>query len=290
MTVQYLRKVRVTLATRVSEEEGVKKDFFRAYTRQTVIENLKVTFSITKNLRKEPNPASITIHNLAEQTRAEFLSYPAHITLSAGYEGDMGVIYKGDVRPQGASNRHEGTEWLTTVECGTGARAFRHGRVSQSFRAGTDLKTLVSSAAKSMGLKLPEKGTDAKEFISQIAQGVTLEGPSQSQMETLLNAKGFSHSVQDDQLQIYRIGEARTEEAIVISPDTGMVGSPEFEAPSGKKKKTVLRVKTLLDRSLEPRKLIQVRSRSINGNFRILSVAHTGDTHGQAWYSEIEAS
>lgn len=290
MSLLFDRRARVTLASKLgSISEDSEGRFFNAFTHETKIENLKISFSIVKSLKKEPNSGSITIHNLAKRTRAEFQTLPAHITLAAGYGDDIETVYKGDILPGGARSRKEGTEWITETQAGTGAGSFKNARVSKSFRAGTDLKTILKETAKAAGLKLPSSIDDAKEMISQIATGVTLDGLSSKEMDKILKPHGFGYSVQDDQLQILKGDELNRAEAIIVSPDHGMVGSPELGTPEAKGKPPILRVRMFLEPALSPGGLLQVRSRDITGDFRMLRIVHTGDTHAQPWYSEIEA-
>ena len=288
MSQLFDRKVKLVLASNLDPEKWeVDGRFFRAFTRETTIGELRMAFRIEKSLKKQPNKCEITINNLVRRTRAEFQTSPAHIAFSAGYAGTVKQLYKGDILY--APSRKEGTEWLTEVQAGTGAQAFRHGRVSQTFKAGTDLKTLVVRAAKSMGLSVPKSIQEGKEMLSKIRSGVTLDGLSHREMSRLLDAKGLGWSVQDDQLQIIRDGDTNKAQAIVISPELGMIGSPEMGTPEAKGKAPILKVKTLLDGDITPGGLLQVNSRDITGNFKILRVIHVGDTHGQPWYSEVEA-
>lgn len=288
MSVLFDRKVKVTLASNLgSVSFDSAGRFFNAFTRSTNIEDLRVSFTIEKSLMREPNSCKFVINNLAKDTRAEFQSLPAHVSLSAGYGSDIKELFKGDII-HGAS-RHDAPEWLTEVQCGTGATSFKHGRVSKSFRVGTDVRTLIKEVASGMGLKVPGSVDGAKEFLTQLKSGISLDGLSAKEMTRILKPRGFSFSVQDDQLQIIKTDELNRAEAIIVSADHGMIGSPELGTPESKGKSPILKVRMLLEPFLIPGGLIQLRARNIQGNFKLLRVIHTGDTHGQSWYSDLEA-
>jgi len=176
------------------------------------------------------------------------------------------------------------------VQAGTGAAGHRSGRISRTYRAGTDFKTVVRDIAESNGLKIPASAADVQEFLGKLSTGITLNGPSSKEMHRILGAKGFSHSIQDDQLQLLKDGDVSKARAIVCSEATGMLGSPELGTPEAKGKPPVLTVRMWLEPELSPGGLLSVASRDIRGAFKILRVTHTGDNRGKPWYSDVEAT
>lgn len=286
MSDRFDRRVRVTVASRLS---GVKEEepgrFFNAFTQLTTIEDLRVSFEITKTLKKDPNTAKIVVYNLSEKNRAEFHVKPAHITLEAGYAGDLRQIYKGDITHGGS--RREPPEWLTTAQCGTGANAIKHARFNRSFKKGS-LLSMAKQTAKSMGLKMPTNVESAKELLTGSFTGFSLSGSSMTSLRKLM-PKEFDVSIQDDQLVILKRGDTRLAEAVVISQETGMIGSPELGPPRDKGKAPILTARMLLAPDLIAGGLVQVRSRQIKGDFKVLQVKHTGDVRERPWYSDIEA-
>jgi hypothetical protein len=280
--------VRVTVASRLrGEVKGKAGRFFNAYTQLTTIEDLRVQFDILKTLKKDANSASIVITNLSERNRAEFQTLPAHVTLDAGHEGDIRTIFKGDI--QDGKSRRDGTEWMTDIAAGTGSNAIKFARINRSFKVGANVRDMMKATADSMGLKLPKNAEDAREFLTTIENGVSLQGPSMEQLSKMVHPHGFSASIQDDQLVLLREGDTNLVRAVVVSQSTGMIGSPELGTPEAKGKAPILSTKMLLSPDIMPGGLIQVQSRTISGNFKVLEVRHTGDTHGQPWYSEIQA-
>jgi hypothetical protein len=285
VTRLYNRQVVVTLARPVAEGP---QGFFRQQPNAIVVRDLRVQFSLEKNLEKDPNTCEVTISNMSEATRAEVQRKPLHVRLEAGYDGQLERLFAGDLR--WAQSKLAGTDWETSLSLGDGERALRHARVTRSFRAGIDVKTVLQETAASMGLRLPKSVQDAKELLGQFSGGLTLHGPSQAEMERLLKPRGMGYSVQDGQLQILRAGEARVEQAAIISQDTGLIGTPELGAPKEPGKPPVLTLTTLLYPRLTPGGRIQVEARSVRGLFRVTMVRHEGDTHGDSWTTSMEAT
>ena len=75
-----------------------------------------------------------------------------------------------------------------------------------------------------------------------------------------------------------------------IAQDTGMVGSPAMGAPTEEGGPPVLTVTSLLRPDLRLRGRVTVESKATTGQFVCQRVIHQGDTHGQQWYTMIEAT
>lgn len=279
MTRLFNRSVAVTLA----KPEG----FFVQRPNAIVIKNLRVAFSIEKHTGSEPNTCTATVTNLSEGSRNEFKTKPLYVRVEAGYDGELQRIFSGDVR--WVESMRDGVDWQTRFQLGDGDRAYRHARVARSFKPGTKLEKAVLETARAFGVDLPRSIMGAREFATEFVSGITLQGPAQREMTRLLRPHNMEWSFQDGKIQVLRKSEGRGEAAAIISQDTGMVGTPEFGAPSEKGKAPTLTVRTLLYPSITPGGLIQVDSKSVRGVFKVERLVHEGDTHGDEWYTTIEA-
>lgn len=282
------RNVRLTIA------KPLPKEFFKTNPlNAVVIEEMKVVFKIVKSLKPEPNTCEITVHNLNESSRSEFAKMPLRIRLDGGYDGRFERVFEGDLR--WSKSKHDGTEWLTRLECGDGDRAFRFATISKAFRPGADPKVLIGEVAKTMGLEVPSNVAQAKALVNKFASGVSLDGNSRDEMTKLLKRSGMGWSVQDGRLQILGT-EALEGTAFVISgnaetgDETGMIGAPEISAPAKPGALPTLKLKHTLFPELTPGRKISLRSAAIQGLFRITQLTHVGDTHGADWYTEIEGT
>ncbi len=277
----YKRKAVVTIS---SPGAG---SFFGPDFNQLQIEDLRVQFEITKSLKKEPNTGNIVITNLAERTRSNLQEKGLRIRLEAGYEAESKRLFSGDIRH--VKSISEGSDWITTIELGDGERGYRHGRVNRTFRKGATVADAIRDVAAAMNLSLPAS-VSGPELQAQFAAGVSLFGPASSELTRLLAPYGFDWSIQDGQLQILATGATRAQEAILISQDTGMIGTPEFGSPEKRRKKPILMVRSLLNADIVPGGRILLQSSLINGLFKTLKASHAGDTHGGEWTTKIEAT
>lgn len=280
MSRLYDRKVQVLVARPLAGE------FFRTGAQITVIEDLKVTFSIEKTLGREPNTCEVTVHNLSEGTRAEFQEKPLKLRLEAGYDGSTSRLFSGDV--YWADSKKEGTEWITRALLLDGGRAFKWGRVNRSFNPGVSAKDAVRELANSLGLKLP-RNLDALTSLSrQFASGLTLYGTTRDALTALLDRHQLGWSIQDERLQILDAASINTDIPIVASADTGLIGTPDYGPPEKRGGQPVVTVQMLLEPGAHPGGKLEVRSQSVTGDFKMERVLHEGDTHSEAWETTME--
>lgn len=263
-------------------------EYFKAQPNAIRITDLRLDFSITKAIGEKPNDCSITVFNLSDSARAEFIRKPLRIELLVGYK-DTGVsrLFVGDMRF--GHSMLDKVDWVTKLQLGDGDRAFNHAHISRSYKGGVSLRTAVTDVAASMGLRVPKSLDDFKEMAQQFSGGLTLEGPSQAQLTKLLRARGMQWSIQDGSMQVLRAGDVRNNEAIVVSQQTGLVGTPDYGAPKEPGTPPTLSARMLLYPGLIPGGKVKVETASIKGLFRVERVQHVGSTHGPDWYSSFEA-
>lgn len=251
------------------------------------ITDLDISFSIEKSDEDEPNKCELTIYNLAPATRIEIVRKPIHVNLEAGYDNERRLLFVGDLRY--GYSKPSGTQWETRLELGDGDRAYRFGVASRSFRTGTSIRTALEHCAEKMGLVLPRGLYIDTELSDQFQAGMTLSGSASKALTKLLAPYGYRWSIQNGALQVLRDTEVRETEAWIISQDTGMEDSPEWQTSDKPEDPPKLRVRSRLFPQLTPGGKVQIESRAVRGLFRIKRVTHTGESNGQDWTTEIEA-
>lgn len=252
------------------------------------IEGLRVQFKIRKSDKPEPNKAEVVIYNLKASSRSDLeADKGVRVILSAGYADSTSQIFSGDSRF--VNNRREDVDWLTKIEAHDGGRAYRFARTSESFSAGATaadlVKKLVAQLVKDPGNALEKAGKLTRSF----ANGYTASGPTAELLTEHLAEEGYGWSIQDGRMEVLKLDETLADEVPLISPDTGLIGSPEMGAPEKKKGAARLKVKMLL-RPIRPGQKFKLDAKGRKGEYRSHVVTHQGDTHSGDWYTEIEAS
>lgn len=267
--------------------------FGRRYTLtigDTRVTDLRVTFKIKKTLTKEPNTAEISVFNLSETTRRRLQGKGLPVILSAGYEGSEAVIFSGDSRF--IDDTRSGPDWIKRVRCGDGERAYQFNRFRASYGPGTPIATVIRDAAKALAvnpgnlseaLALPFKGNR-----THFRTGYTANGDAIDVLETLLKSAGFSVSIQGGALQVLQGNAAVPATAVLLSPETGLIGSPELGSPEKKKQAPRMKARSLLQPLARCGGAFELRSTNVKGQFRAEVIEHSGDTAGQEWYTDLE--
>lgn len=274
---------------------GQHPEFFNAQPNVLEIEKLRIAFKIEKHLAKEPNTCEVTITNGNDATRAELCRTPLVVRIDAGHADDAGArhLFTGSLRH--GYSKQDGTNWHTVLNLGDGASAFDGARASKTFGRGASAIQALRYVAGTMGLELPQEVEVSTELTRQFATGVSLFGRSADEMTRLLAPYGYGWSMQDGRLVVLKDGQAAPGTAILISKDTGLIGSPQFATPTAgdvkKGKPAKLTFRTILYPQITPGFLVSVQSRAIDGIFRAERVTHTGDSHGtNDWVTEVECT
>jgi hypothetical protein len=74
----------------------------------------------------------------------------------------------------------------------------------------------------------------------------------------------------------------------VLSPTTGLLGSPEWSTPNKEGKPPTLKVTSLLLPQILPGRRVQLDARAAKGVFKVQQLNHQGDTHEGDWRTEME--
>lgn len=254
------------------------------------ITDLRVQFKVEKNLRKEPNTAEVKITNLSPRSRVNFQQLGVAFVLQAGYETTLSTVFVGDVRI--ANSAQEGPDWITTLQAGDGERAYAHPRVNDSFRAGTDKIAVVKKIAGAFGLDVGNLDKQISKYLGgqRHETGYVARGRASSELDRALRAAGLDYSIQDGKLQVLKPGEATTELAVEVTPESGLIGSPQMCSPTKKGKKATIKFRSLLQPSVKPGGRVVVGSAAYRGTVLVEQVTHAGDTRGQDWYSDVEGT
>lgn len=262
------------------------------YTVQTVerlrVLGLRVSFKVVKDDGSKPNAVEVAIFNLSEANRARFEAKGVRLALLAGYGDALAQIASGDVRH--AKSLRQGVDWVTKIEAGDGSRALAHARVRESFRPGTDVKAAIAKAVQALQMDPGNALSKAQEIVGQFPAGHVQHGRAADELSALLEPRGYQWSIQDGRLEVLKKGEALPEAGPLLSPDTGLVGSPEMGTPSKPGERPVLKVRSLLQPRVRPGQRFQVDSAAMKGFFIARKVTHTGDTFGNDWYTDIEGT
>jgi len=240
--------------------------------------DLRINASIKKTDSKKPDKGTIQLYNLNEDSRGFMQNDGNVVILSAGY-GEAEVIFTGDVDE--VTNIKDGRDWITEIEAADGRRSYQGGSLFQTFDPPLTSQTLITRIATAMGLGIAN--IPASMPVIDYLQGYTIAGPARDALDEIAESTGTKWSIQDGELIFTLEGEGLDQQAFLVTPESGLVGTPE-------KTKKGLKISMLLNGKVKPRRPVAVKSRDFDGFVIPKTVEHQLDTGFETdFYTNVEA-
>jgi hypothetical protein len=258
---------------------------------------LRVVFATHKGDSETPNSAEIRVYNLSESTASRMQREFTRVVLQAGYKGNISVIFDGNIR-QFRKGR-EGVDSYMEIIAADGDRAYNFAMVNTTLASGSRPEDRVKACQKEFqakgvqGANLPDLGGNP------LPRGKVLYGPAKKYMRNEAENTGCSWSFQDGSLTMVKTSGYLPGEAVVLTHETGLIGTPE-QTNEG------IKARCLLNPRLRVNGRIKLNNASIqaaktdikaaakrppgmdrDGFYRIIKVEFSGDTHGQDWYADM---
>jgi hypothetical protein len=255
---------------------------------------LDVEFDVSKTWTPDPNSSTVKIYNLNKDHRTALLAAAdkgtVRVKLEAGYKEGTSVLYSGDFHF--VNVRRDGPDVVTELSLKDGAKTIASNALSKSYVAGTQidsvLKDLAAATEFGFGNLADVVATAQIEGVGNVFKYPTaVNGPAYYSLVRLAASAGLEVSVQDGALQFLEIGGGLRKTATLLSPETGLIGSPMID--TGKKKAVILRARALIQPGLDPGNQIRVKCDGFDGAFIVRRVKYTGNTAGSEWFANLEA-
>lgn len=248
---------------------------------------LRIVFDVTKNLLSSPNRGVIQITNMSSANRSK-LRPGLNVALEVGYQGPLQLLFYGRLLTVKSERRI--SDVVTSLEIMDGDAAIStipfdkpYPANSQTSQVINDIITLlaVPTAATPKGITSgPVSGLPSSNY----SNGYTAHGSVRDTLNEICGTAGLEWSIQNNQMTIIPLNNHAGATGRLISKDTGMVGTPTFD---GK----LLTVSCLCDPLLVPGQTVMVIGQDgINGVFKIRGGKWQGDSSGDTWSVEIEAT
>lgn len=257
-----------------------------------VLESHNISFEISKSNTPSNNEASITVYNTSD-TLVSFLEKNAgldtYIKLEVGYgDEDLKELFLGSI--SGVTDEFTTTDRKTKIKCGDGYAYTKEQKTSKSYKKGTTFSRIVDDMVEDLGVP---KGT----FIppeGETKKPVVYNGVIKEIMTTIAKDIDYDFSIQDGRVDMVPFKYSKGPTVKVISPDSGLIGSPTpMDTSSGqrqenKEDKKAVRVKCLIDPAVRPNSKIKLESRKYNGFFKVNKVDFSGELEGGEWAMTME--
>jgi hypothetical protein len=250
---------------------------------------VRIKFRIERMPVWQPSVGYIEVYGLNEEDR-RFVSYAGKavpVVLYVGY-GNADTLIAAMNAVQ-INHKHDGADWITKFEGGDGARAFANARVSSSYSSGTPYLKVVQD----LGALLGKFGAGSMNTVQSAAAGKTFRngyaahGNAAREFKAIMDDMGLECAMCDGEIVVAKRGET-TQQLFVITPDSGLVGSPEYASPPHPGKPQFIKARCLMQPTLRPFAKVLLQSEAHRGAFQCRTVVHTGDSYGGDWYTDLE--
>jgi hypothetical protein len=272
----------------------------------TDFSQFRCVFNVQRGDTQTPNTCDVRIYNLSDNT-INALGQPegSTISLSAGYAGNFGLIFTGEII-QYRSGREDQLNTYLAITAADGDEAYNYARISYSGpnQAGNIL-TNISQAFLQYGIQtgyIPDFTAR-----SESPRRVVLSGSLHEVMRDFCATNRCTLSIQDGKLQVVYLTEYIPGNVTIISPTTGLIGVPEQTA-------TGVEFRCLLNPNVKICTAVQIQG-AINqyrfqpqsqpagvgqnyktslqnklnskGFYYVMVANHSGDTRGNNWYTDV---
>lgn len=196
------------------------------------ITDLRVVVNARRSHSRTPNEATIKVYNCAPNT-INLLKVPGTVVMvAAGYTGQVAVFFTGDVvRSEGSV---EGPDRVTTIFVKDSVIALRDAKVNLTFKPGSSALDALDAVAACFGLPV-RKNLQITDRV--LPRGLAFNMRVRNAMDEICAFLGLEWSAQGSEIQIIKKGGVYSDQAVLLSSNTGLLGSPKPEAKNMTDKK-----------------------------------------------------
>lgn len=262
---------------------------------------LRIKFAVKRSGVMTPNVADIRVYNLDIETASIIKKEFTKVILDAGYVGNHGVIFKGNIK-QAILGRENATDTFIDLVGGDGDLAYNYSVLNKTIAAGSLPLDQLNAAAASMSPQGVNQGYVGALPQSRLPRGKVMYGNSRDYLRNIADSSGSTWSIQDEQIVFIKESTYLPSTAVVLSSKSGIVGTPQQTVEG-------INIKSLLNPKLKIHGRVKIDNASVeqyklnqfvpgspantpvplthDGVYYILVAEHSGDTRGLEWYTSM---
>lgn len=252
---------------------------------------LHIKFDLEKTDVSSNNTGTISIWNLNDEHVSVLEQKDCMIALYAGYGDTKPLIFSGNVtNPETAM---ESADRKTDLDVVDGRVAIRDTYLSLSYVGETLLQTIYGDCINQMGITcIYSQGAAVLLEATKLPLGYAFIGTAADCLTQLCNAYGLKWSIQNGVCQVLLAAEPISQQAYLLSEETGLIGVPKRVAMSAEStvqgasdSKTVYgyEVEYFLNGAINVNDLVQLQSAKASGYFRVKNIQISGDNLEGDW-------
>jgi len=248
-----------------------------------------ISFEAKHSSESSPNEAKVTIYNMHDDTREKVLVEGKKIEIHAGYwayngERYVGPIFRGQIRKT-LTKVDNGTEVVSEIECGDGDDAYARARVRKRTGKAPTHKEVVGHAVDAFAsLGVTPGRIEIPDYTE--ARPRTIDRAARRELDDICRQHDLQWSIQDGTLHVISRNDVRDDRRLTISPDTGLLDSPQRSEHG-------VDIKTLLLHDLRPGQTIRIENPYVSNplagtEYKIHEITFSGDNFGGDFGCQID--
>ncbi|WP_233967587.1 phage protein [Pectobacterium polaris] len=185
---------------------------------------MQVIFSVSHTPGNKTGKAKITIYGTSKGTRWDIFNKYDTVEIKAGYQGNCGLIYRGQIFNR--STQREGVATTLTLYCFCNGKKMASAFIAHTWGENTPAIEIIRGTAATFGLPMEIIG-DFSDLPPAI-QGKTLMAMTKDAMDALERIYDFKWWLKTDGVAIIRNGAEKPGKPKVIDINHGMEGIPRI--------------------------------------------------------------
>lgn len=283
------------------------------------VSDLRVVFSV-KRQKEAANFATVEIYNLTAETEQRIIKEGDRIVIEAGYEGYLNTAADGTIQEEKDSEgktqekqygkifdgqviypsrrKENNTDYVLHLLCVDGQNRLRQNFVGKTLNKGLNQRQVLDAVCEKSQTRIPTNTITQGLSGQKLPRGKVLFGEPKDYISDIARGNGASFWIEDGELNMTKLSDAATDEAIVVTPTTGLIGMPTQTQYGAS-------FRLLLNPAVGMKSLVQIKNSEITEAqaqpgtqqspldpdwiYQVIEVTHHGDTRGNDWYTECAA-
>ena len=273
------------------------------------VSELRCIFKTSYALGTVAQLGTLVVYNMNIETEKATIEEGFQISVYGGYEqGQYGHIYTGDII-QVIRNRENGIDYRLEILAIRGSGPFDQNHVRATMAAQSLPRDEVNIICRTADKKLPVGAVSDNLTQQPLPRGKVIFGTPGKYLRDIAIANNAWFGINDeDKVQMVCINDEIPSGMVLdLTPNTGLVGTPKY-TDNGIQIKMLLeprlKIQSLvrIDNSIIQRQLVGVTASKYgpqingvnqnlvfdeNGEYQVMSIAHTMDTWGDEWTTDV---
>lgn len=284
------------------------------------VSDLHCTFEVHKSHEKNGMTATVNIYNLTADTEKKLIEEGDRLIIEAGYtttvqedvteedeEGNKetktqdveiqyGKIFDGQV-VWPSRHKDSNVDYVLTLLAIDGDSPLNLNFIKKTVNRGMNQRQALDQVCYGSETQIKTEAITDGLSEQQLSRGKVFFGRPVDYIQDICRGNQASYYVEDGALHVTRLQDISKEEALVVTPSTGLIGMPQ-QTQDG------VTYRVLLNPAIKLGTFVQLKNSEVNEAqvmpgqvqkpiddewiYQTKALTHRGDTRGNDWYTEVQ--